>query len=74
MTGIFLSDSHLLQCCRRFWLGRSAVERVLIGLAGCSLVKVVFAKSYISGKKDENLENFLDLLGRDAREVNSIIR
>ena len=24
-------------------------------------------------KKDENLENFLDLLGRNAREVNSII-
>ena len=47
---------------------------MLVGLAGRSLVKVVFAKSYISGKKDENLENFLDLLGRDAREVDSIIR
>ena len=54
-------------------MGRSAVERVLVGLAGRSLVKVVFAKSYMPGKK-ENLENFLDLLGGDAREVDSIIR
>ena len=67
-------DSNLLRCCLRSWLGRSAVKRVLVRLAGRRLIGVVFAKSYKSGKKDENLENFLDLLGRDAREVNSIIR